>query len=267
MLKLNYEKLPYQQKAVKAVVNTLSGHNELSNNMVLDPEQLDESVRETLLNNHQKYESLDYLSPFPQFNIEMETGTGKTMVYLQTIMALHKRFNENKFVIVVPSRAIKSGVEDSLKKLKLYLSNVYNTDKYHYFVYDSKQISELQNFAGSNFEIMLTTVQAFNKSTNVINQEYNEGFFGGRPLDQIRDANPIVIIDEPQSVDSTKSGKEAITSLNPKVALRYSATHKDRQYPMLYEFGPAQAYQDHMVKHIETLGTEVDTKGNVAFVQ
>ena len=197
----------------------------------------------------------------------METGTGKTMVYLQTIMALHKRFNENKFVIVVPSRAIKSGVEDSLKKLKLYLSNVYNTDKYHYFVYDSKQISELQNFAGSNFEIMLTTVQAFNKSTNVINQEYNEGFFGGRPLDQIRDANPIVIIDEPQSVDSTKSGKEAITSLNPKVALRYSATHKDRQYPMLYEFGPAQAYQDHMVKHIETLGTEVDTKGNVAFVQ
>ncbi|MBD5316567.1 MAG: DEAD/DEAH box helicase family protein [Bacteroides sp.] len=266
-MKLNYEKLPYQEEAVKAVVDTLSGHDELSNKMVLEPEQLDESVQETLLNNHQKYDGQNYLDPFPQFNIEMETGTGKTMVYLQTIMALHKRFNENKFVIVVPSRAIKAGVEDSLNKLKVYLSDIYNTDKYHHFVYDSKQISELQNFAGSNFEIMLTTVQAFNKSTNVINQEYNEGFFGGKPLDQIRDANPIVIIDEPQSVDGAKAGKEAIASLNPKLALRYSATHKDKQYPMIYEFGPAQAYQLHMVKHIETLGTEVDTNGNVDFIQ
>ena len=266
-MRINYEKLPYQHEAVKSVVDTLSGHNDLATKMVLEPEQLDESVQETLLNNNQKYPGEDYLKPFPQFNIEMETGTGKTMVYLQTIMALHKRFNENKFVIVVPSRAIKAGVEDSLNKLKDYLSDIYNTDKYHYFVYDSKQIAELQNFAGSNFEIMLTTVQAFNKSTNVINQEYNEGFFGGRPLDQIRDAHPTVIIDEPQSVDGAKAGKEAIASLSPKVTLRYSATHKDKQYPMLYEFGPAQAYQAHMVKHIETLGTEVNTNGNVAFVQ
>lgn len=266
-MRINYEKLPYQHEAVKSVVDTLSGHNDLATKMVLEPEQLDESVQETLLNNNQKYPGSDYLKPFPQFNIEMETGTGKTMVYLQTIVALHKRFNENKFVIVVPSKAIKAGVEDSLNKLKDYLSDIYNTDKYHYFVYDSKQISELQNFAGSNFEIMLTTVQAFNKSTNVINQEYNEGFFGGRPLDQIRDAHPTVIIDEPQSVDGAKAGKEAIASLSPKVTLRYSATHKDKQYPMLYEFGPAQAYQAHMVKHIETLGTEVNTNGNVAFVQ
>lgn len=170
-MRINYEKLPYQHEAVKSVVDTLSGHNDLATKMVLEPEQLDESVQETLLNNNQKYPGEDYLKPFPQFNIEMETGTGKTMVYLQTIMALHKRFNENKFVIVVPSRAIKAGVEDSLNKLKDYLSDIYNTDKYHYFVYDSKQIAELQNFAGSNFEIMLTTVQAFNKSTNVINQE------------------------------------------------------------------------------------------------
>ncbi|MEK3575482.1 DEAD/DEAH box helicase family protein [Lactobacillus crispatus] len=264
---LNYEKLPYQHKAVKAVVDTLSDHDDMANEMVLEPELLDESVQAALLDNGQKYPGKDYLKPFPQFNIEMETGTGKTMVYLQTIMALHKRFNENKFVIVVPSRAIKAGVEDSLDKLKVYLSDIYNTDKYHYFVYDSKQISELQNFAGSSFEIMLTTVQAFNKSTNVINQEYNEGFFGGKPLDQIRDAHPTVIIDEPQSVDGAKAGKEAIASLNPKVTLRYSATHKDRQYPLLFEFGPVQAYQAHMVKHIETLGTEVNTNGNVAFVQ
>ena len=266
-MKITYEKLPYQQEAVKSVIDTLSDHNDIGNELILDPDILDQSVKQTLLENGQKYPGSSYLKPFPQFNIEMETGTGKTMVYLQTIVALHKRFNENKFVIVVPSRAIKAGVEDSLNKLKDYLSDIYNTDKYHYFVYDSKQISELQNFAGSNFEIMLTTVQAFNKSTNVINQEYNEGFFGGRPLDQIRDAHPTVIIDEPQSVDGAKAGKEAIASLSPKVTLRYSATHKDKQYPMLYEFGPAQAYQAHMVKHIETLGTEVNTNGNVAFVQ
>ena len=189
-MKITYEKLPYQQEAVKSVIDTLSDHNDIGNELILNLDILDQSVKQTLLENGQKYPGSSYLKPFPQFNIEMETGTGKTMVYLQTIMALHKRFNENKFIIVVPSRAIKAGVEDSLNKLKDYLSDIYNTDKYHYFVYDSKQISELQNFAGSNFEIMLTTVQAFNKSTNVINQEYNEGFFGGRPLDQIRDAHP-----------------------------------------------------------------------------
>ena len=227
-MKINYEKLPYQQEAVKAVVDTLSDHNDVGNKMILDPEILDDSVKQTLLDNEQKYPGSDYLTPFPQFNIEMETGTGKTMVYLQTIVELHKRFHENKFIIVVPSRAIKAGVEDSLNKLKDYLSDIYNTDKYHYFLYDSKQILELQNFEGDNFEIMLTTIQAFNKSTNIINQEYNEGFFGGRPLDQIKEAKPIVIIDEPQSVDSAKAGKKAIASLNPKLVLRYSATHKEK---------------------------------------
>ena len=92
-MRINYEKLPYQHEAVKSVVDTLSGHNDLATKMVLEPEQLDESVQETLLNNNQKYPGSDYLKPFPQFNIEMETGTGKTMVYLQTIVALHKRFN------------------------------------------------------------------------------------------------------------------------------------------------------------------------------
>ncbi|GFP11504.1 restriction endonuclease [Lactobacillus helveticus] len=266
-MKINYEKLPYQQEAVKAVIDTLSDHNDVGNKMILDPEILDDSVKQTLLDNEQKYPGSDYLTPFPQFNIEMETGTGKTMVYLQTIVELHKRFHENKFIIVVPSRAIKAGVEDSLNKLKDYLSDIYNTDKYHYFLYDSKQILELQNFEGDNFEIMLTTIQAFNKSTNIINQEYNEGFFGGRPLDQIKEAKPIVIIDEPQSVDSAKAGKKAIASLNPKLVLRYSATHKEKQYPMLYEYGPVQAYKDHMVKHIETLGTDIDTNGNIPFIE
>ncbi|GAA5498895.1 DEAD/DEAH box helicase family protein [Lactiplantibacillus plajomi] len=266
-MQINYEKLGYQKKAVESVIDTLSGHDSTMDKIIVDPEILDESVKKTLLANNGKYPDDTYLSPFPQFNIEMETGTGKTMVYLQTIVALHKQFGENKFIIVVPSRAIKSGVADSLDKLKDYLSDIYNTDKYHYFVYDSKQISNLQDFEGSSFEIMLMTVQAFNKGTNVINQEYSEGFFGGRPLDQITNSNPIVIVDEPQSVDGAIAGKRAISSLNPKVVLRYSATHKDVQYPLLYEFGPVQAYKEHMVKHIETLGTDVDTDGNIPVVE
>ncbi|MDR2660631.1 MAG: DEAD/DEAH box helicase family protein [Lactobacillaceae bacterium] len=266
-MQLTYEKLPYQDQAVSAVIDTLSAHDDINNSIELDPETLDASVRVTLSENNQQYPTENYLDPFPQFNIEMETGTGKTMVYLKTIMELHRRFYENKFVIVVPSRAIKAGVEDSLNKMRNYLSDVHNTDKYHYFIYDSKQISQLQAFEGNNFEIMLTTIQAFNSANNVINQEYNEGFFGGRPIDQIRNSHPIVIIDEPQSVDGADAGKKAIADLNPKLVLRYSATHKDKQYPLLFEFGPVQAYNAGMVKHIETLGTEIDTDGNLPVVE
>ena len=119
---------------------------------------------------------------------------------------------------------------------------------------------------------MLTTIQAFNSDTNVINQEYSEGFFGGKPLDVIQNARPIVIIDEPQSVDGAKdgAGKKAIQSLHPKFVLRYSATHKDA-YPLLYQFGPVQAYQGNgdkrFVKQIETLGTEINTDGNLPVVE
>lgn len=266
-MKVKYEKLDYQTKAVNAVVDTLSLHDKSMKSLVIDPEQLDDSVKETLLKNGEKYPGKEYLYPFPQFNIEMETGTGKTMVYLQTIMEIHKRFNENKFIIVVPSRAIKSGVEDSLNKLREYLSNTINTDPYNYFVYDSKNIGKLQSFEGNSFEIMLTTIQAFNKDTNIINQDYSEDFFGGKPLDQITKSKPIVIIDEPQSVDGSSAGKKAISSLEPKLVLRYSATHKDKQYPLLYKFGPVEAYKERMVKHIETLGIEVDTDGNIPIVQ
>ncbi|SUN23080.1 restriction endonuclease [Staphylococcus saprophyticus] len=270
-MELSYEKLPYQEKAVKSVIDTLTGYDETATTIETDPYMLDENVKVTLSKNNQQYLNDNYLYPFPQFNIEMETGTGKTMVYLKTIMEMHRRFNEKKFIIVVPSRAIKTGVEDSIKKLQVYLSDLYNTDRYNYFVYNSKKIAQLQNFDSSNFEIMITTVQAFNSDNNIINQEYNEGFFGGRPLDLIKNSNPIVIIDEPQSVDSSKIGKKAISALNPKFVLRYSATHKDKQYPLLYKFGPVEAYKGdgnkRYVKQIETLGTEINTHSNIPTIE
>ena len=271
-MKLTFERLEYQEEAVKSVIDTLSGFDETANELELEPEILDDYVKKTLLEKKQKNLNEDYLFPFPQFNIEMETGTGKTMVYLKTICEIHKRFGENNFIIVVPSKAIKAGVEDSLKKLRGYLSSIHNTNRYEYFVYDSKKLSLLQNFENSTFTIMLTTIQAFNSDTNVINQEYSEGFFGGKPLDVIQNARPIVIIDEPQSVDGAKdgAGKKAIQSLHPKFVLRYSATHKDA-YPLLYQFGPVQAYQGNgdkrFVKQIETLGTEINTDGNLPVVE
>ena len=271
-MKLTFERLEYQEEAVKSVIDTLSGFDETANELELEPEILDDYVKKTLLEKKQKYLNEDYLFPFPQFNIEMETGTGKTMVYLKTICEIHKRFGENNFIIVVPSKAIKAGVEDSLKKLRGYLSSIHNTNRYEYFVYDSKKLSLLQNFENSTFTIMLTTIQAFNSDTNVINQEYSEGFFGGKPLDVIQNARPIVIIDEAQSVDGAKdgAGKKAIQSLHPKFVLRYSATHKDA-YPLLYQFGPVQAYQGNgdkrFVKQIETLGTEINTDGNLPVVE
>jgi len=269
---LTYEKLDYQEDALSSVIDTLSGHDDTMNAIELDFDSLVDSVKVTLSANNQSYTDSwlpsddDFDNWFPQFNIEMETGTGKTMVYLKTIMELHRRFGENKFIIVVPSKAIKAGTEYSLNELRDYLADVHNTDKYHSFVYDSKRINELQNFDGNSFEIMLTTVQAFNRNTNVINQE-NEGLWSDKPIEIVQNAHPIVIIDEPQSVDASKGGKEAIKSLQPKLALRYSATHKDKQYPLLYEFGPVQAYQANMVKHIETLGTDIDTDGNIPTIE
>ena len=124
-MKLTFERLEYQEEAVKSVIDTLSGFDETANELELEPEILDDYVKKTLLEKKQKYLNEDYLFPFPQFNIEMETGTGKTMVYLKTICEIHKRFGENNFIIVVPSKAIKAGVEDSLKKLRGYLSSIH----------------------------------------------------------------------------------------------------------------------------------------------
>ncbi len=93
-MQINYEKLPYQERAVESVINTLSGHDNTMHRLVLDADTLDSSVRHTLQENNQRYPGSGYLRPFPQFNIEMETGTGKTMVYLKTIVDIHKRFHE-----------------------------------------------------------------------------------------------------------------------------------------------------------------------------
>ena len=193
------------------------------------------------------------------FTIEMETGTGKTYVYTKTILELNKRYGFTKFIIVVPSIAIKEGVNSSLNATKEHFMEKYDNVVYNYFVYDSNHLERIREFATStNIEIMIINIDAFRKSFDDPNKEIKANLIhrtsdklnGNKPIDLISGTNPIVIIDEPQSVDGTKKSKEAIASLNPLCTLRYSATHKEL-YNLMYRLTPVDAYQEHLVKHIE----------------
>lgn len=211
------------------------------------------------------------------FTIEMETGTGKTYVYTKTILELNKKYGMTKFIIVVPSIAIKEGVYKSFQVTQEHFKEKYDNAIYSYFVYDSNQLTRIQEFATStNVEIMIINIDAFRKSftapdketkANLIHRE-SDKLSGNKPIDLIASTNPIVIIDEPQSVDGTKKSKEAIASLNPLVTLRYSATHKE-VYNLMYRLTPVDAYHEHLVKSIEVASitsNEVSTKPYVKLI-
>ena len=211
------------------------------------------------------------------FTIEMETGTGKTYVYTKTILELNKRYGFTKFIIVVPSIAIKEGVFSSLNATNEHFKEKYDNVVYNYFVYDSNHLEKIRDFATStNVEIMIINIDAFRKSftdptketkQNLIHRE-SDKLSGNKPIDLIAQTNPIVIIDEPQSVDGTKKSKEAIASLNPLCTLRYSATHKEL-YNLMYRLTPVDAYQENLVKHIEVASitsNEASTKPYVKLI-
>ena len=193
------------------------------------------------------------------FTIEMETGTGKTYVYTKTILEMNKRYGFTKFIIVVPSIAIKEGVNNSFAATNNHFKEKYDNVSYSWFVYDSNYLGRIRDFATStNIEIMIINIDAFRKSftdpeketkANLIHRE-SEKLSGNKPIDLIASTNPIVIIDEPQSVDNTKKAKEAIASLNPLCTIRYSATHREL-YNLMYRLTPVDAYQENLVKHIE----------------
>ena len=162
------------------------------------------------------------------FTIEMETGTGKTYVYLRTIFELNKRYGFTKFVIVVPSVAIKEGVYKTLEITREHFENLYPIAKgYEYFLYDSNNLGQVRNFATSpNIQIMIVTVGAINKKD--VNNLYkdSEKTGGEKPIDLVRATHPIIFVDEPQSVDGGLSGKgkEALNEMNPAV---YAALFRD----------------------------------------
>lgn len=184
------------------------------------------------------------------FSVEMETGTGKTYVELRTAFELHRVYGFTKFVIVVPSVAIREGVEANLRLLKEHFAALYDGVQYNTMTYDSKNPTRLRAFAQANHvQILIINIDAFNKADiNRIFQEQDQ-MMGHAPIDFIRACAPIVILDEPQNMES-ESAKKAIASLNPLVTLRYSATHRSR-YHQVYRLTPIDAYNLGLVKRIE----------------
>ena len=183
------------------------------------------------------------------FTVEMETGTGKTYVYLRTILELNKRFGFTKFVIVVPSIAIKEGVYKSLQITEDHFRGLYAGVPFDYFLYDSSKLGQVRNFATSaQISVMVVTVGAINKKD--VNNLYkdNEKTGGEKPIDLVKATRPIVIVNEPQSVDGGLAGrgKKALDAMNPLCTLRYSATHVDRHH-MVYRLDALDAWERRLV--------------------
>ncbi len=206
-----------------------------------------------------------HVEPLRDFSIEMETGTGKTYVYLRTAIELYLKFNLSKFVIVVPTVAIREGVVASLELMKQHFREVYAGVQYDSYVYDSKNINRLRQFATSkHLQILVMNIQAFNRDSNVIlNPSESLGYHV--PIDFIKAVKPVVIMDEPQKLDA-KLQKSAIEGLNPLFRLRYSATHKD-PHCLVYRLGPVDAYERRLVKRIEVLSMSAEEDLNIAYVE
>jgi type III restriction enzyme len=220
---------------------------------------------------------------FPNFSVEMETGTGKTYVYLRTIFELNRKFGFKKFIIVVPSVPIREGVLASVDLMRTHFEGLFDKVPYDHFVYNSKDLSKVRQFAVSNeIQIMVINIQAFQKDAgdvedyskltdeqrkklNVIHQEQDK-MSGRRPIEFIRATSPIVIIDEPQSVDTTPKARRAIKTLNPLLALRYSATHVS-PYNLLYKLDPIRAYDMRLVKQIEVSSIKAGDNYNDTFIR
>ena len=203
------------------------------------------------------------------FTVEMETGTGKTYVYLRTIFELNKRFGFTKFVIVVPSVAIKEGVYKSLQITEEHFKGLFAGVPFDFFLYDSSKLGPVRNFATSpQIQIMVVTVGAINKKD--VNNLYkdSEKTGGEKPIDLIRATRPIVIVDEPQSVDGGLSGagKTALSAMDPLCTLRYSATHVDKHH-MVYRLDAVDAYEQRLVKQIEVDSAVVEDAHNKPFVR
>lgn len=200
------------------------------------------------------------------FSIEMETGTGKTYVYLRTILELYKEYGFTKFIIIVPSIAIKEGVYKTLQITKEHFKQLYGNIPYNYFIYSSKHVEQLRNFAVNNtVQIMIMTIDAINKEDKNIIHQSREQTNGYKPIEYVRSCNPIVILDEPQNMESQKA-KEAIKSLNPLCTLRYSATHKEK-YNVLYQLNSVKAYQKRLVKQIELKNITPPQDNNMPYIK
>lgn len=287
-MKIQFEDLTYQTDAINSIVQVFDGHRirqsnfaisdssgqgkligelGVGNRIIYNPERMLSKVQQVQIENQLPL-SDSLPTTTPQFNIEMETGTGKTFVYLKSILELNDTYGFTKFIVVVPSIAIKEGVFKTIEMTKEEFKSSMNGIVYRSFMYDSSKLSEVDGFARNDtIEIMVINIQSFSKrgkendNMNIIYRDDMDALNGIAPIDLIAETNPIVIIDEPQSVDNTDNAKEAIESLNPSAVFRFSATHKQK-FPLLYKLGPVEAYQEELVKQIEVAGFSEDIDPN-----
>jgi type III restriction enzyme len=296
-MKLQFDpNLDFQREAINAVVDLFEGQQVCRTNFTVAPlkkeAQIDwlatdlgignrlKLLDEDIHTNVKEIQLRNGLAPSETFNsmdftVEMETGTGKTYVYLRTIFEMSEKYGFTKFIIVVPSVAIKEGVYKSLQMTEEHFKGIYDNIQFDYFVYDSQKLGQVRNFATSDYiQIMVINIDAFRKSftdpekedkANIIHRPHDR-MTGNRPIEFIQATNPIVIIDEPQSVDTTEKSKEAIASLNPLCTLRYSATHVDKHH-MMYKLDSVDAYERKLVKQIEVAGIQVQDSYNKAYIK
>lgn len=197
------------------------------------------------------------------FSVEMETGTGKTYVYLRTVYELNSRFGFKKFVIVVPSVAIREGVQKSIDLTREHFADLYGRVPCETWTYDSTRLSTLRQFAASNqLQMLIVNIDAFNKTANIIHKEQESG---RKPIEFIQTCRPIVIIDEPQNMESDLA-RQAIDTLSPICTLRYSATHRNL-YNLTYRLDPVRAYDLRLVKRIEVDSVLDEADFNKPFVK
>ncbi|MCF0232125.1 MAG: DEAD/DEAH box helicase family protein, partial [Enterococcus sp.] len=278
-----YKHQKFQEDAARAVVDVFKGQPKLNFSYRLNPgnqkgeQQLPDILtgfsnhditpvlsNDVILNNLQKVQKDNGLVPSTKlegencFNltVEMETGVGKTYTYIKTMYELNVHYGWCKFIVVVPSVAIREGVYKSFESTQEHFAEVYGK-KIRFFIYNSSQLHEIENFASdSNINVMIINHQAFNTRGEDARRIYSEldSFQSRRPIDVLKKTNPIMIIDEPQSVEG-KVTKEMITKFCPLMILRYSATHrKDSIYNMVYRLDAMDAYNQKLVKRIAVKG-------------
>ena len=237
----------------------------IGNRLMLDEEDLLNNIRAVQLR-HGLPQSTALPNHKLNLDIEMETGTGKTYVYLRTLLELNKAYGFTKFIIVVPSVAIKEGVQKTIEITREHFRGLYSNVNYDAFVYDGKHIEKIRDFAtASDIQIMVMTINSFQNDLNLINR-YNDKKFGeSKPIDLVRETKPIVVIDEPQSTISTDAQVEAVESLNPLCTIRYSAT-PIRVENKLYRLNAVDSFAKKLVKGIEVESFATQDDHNEAYL-
>lgn len=289
----------YQSKATDAIIRLFDGQNKVESGIqyvqdagfVGSPNRLDLTEGDILRNLKDAQESsgipidkaLQFVeakidtgsgkktAKFLNFSVEMETGTGKTYVYIKTALELHKRCGFKRFIVVVPSVAIKEGVLKTFQITQKHFQELYDNIPYKFYTYDSSNLTQVRQFCtSSNLEFMIMTLDSFNKSMteekkgNVIRRP-TDRLQGATPIHLIQASRPILILDEPQNMESEKS-VAALAALNPICALRYSATHRN-PYNLVYKLSPADAYRQGLVKKIEVASVLKENDVNQVFIR